>query len=377
MVLRFLVRPVLLAAIIGFGAGPVWSASADYCTRLTSELQALDTTIASNQGGDAVAAMRRTQRELDRTLSYAKSIGCNDLRIPLLSAPRPDECARLEYQVGQMEQDLVSLKREANRGGTDLEQRRRELQSAIDTTCGATTARNGPKNLIQNLFGGAPDNLQSSEMPDDPLGAAENGLAQGFRTICVRSCDGYFFPISQFGSNGRLQADADLCHASCPGAEVNLYLQPSEKDVDSAVAVNGNTPYTALPTAFKYRTTLDPSCGCRPSDKSWADTLADAERILGANGQTDTQVTELKALELSRPRDLKVPSKGKKTDPAAQAAAASDSSMLAALQKAVPSGATIVPIKEGVVREITAPDGTKRRIRILRVPGAATVTAVE
>jgi hypothetical protein len=48
-----------------------------------------------------------------------------------------------------------------------------------------------------------------------------------------------------------------------------------------------------------------------------------------------------------------------------------------ALQSAIPAGTNIVPLGQGDVREITLADGTKRKIRILREPGAASVTAVQ
>ena len=201
-----------------------------------------------------------------------------------------------------------------------------------------------------------------------------NSVANGFRTICIRKCDGFFFPISQFGSNSRLSTDADLCHASCPGADVSLYVQPNDREVDGAVAVDSGQLYTALPTAFHHRSTVDPTCSCRIPGKSWAETLADAERILGVVGQPDALVSELKAQELSRPRDMKAPVKGKKGDPVPAVSPAAD---LIALQNAIPAGTDIVPVGQGDIREVTAPDGTKRKIRILRAPGAAAVTAVQ
>ena len=184
-------------------------------------------------------------------------------------------------------------------------------------------------------------------------------------------CDGYFFPVSQFGTNGRIATDEELCKASCPGADVALYLQPNDREIDGAVAAQGGQAYTILPTAYRYRTSLDTSCACRQPGKSWADTLAEAERILDANGSTDMQVSELKAQELSRPRDMKVApkTKAKKGDPPPP-----PQQDTTAVQNAIPAGTDIVPVGVGDVREITAADGSKRKIRILRAPGAAAVT---
>jgi hypothetical protein len=84
-----------------------------------------------------------------------------------------------------------------------------------------------------------------------------------YRTLCVRLCDGYYFPISGATGSGGLARDADLCASSC-ATETRLFYQPSgEGDVAAAVDLTG-MGYSALPNAFKYRTTLVPECRCRP-----------------------------------------------------------------------------------------------------------------
>ena len=179
-----------------------------------------------------------------------------------------------------------------------------------------------------------------------------------------------------------MQLDQDLCRASCPTAETRLYVQGTEADIETATAIDDGSPYTALPNAFKYRTALDQTCSCRAAGKTWAETLIDAERILGVNGQTDAQISELKAQELSRPKEIKATSvKGKKTDPNATTQTPPptppDSSLASIAPTAIPVGTTVVPATEGEFREITAPDGTKKTIRILRAPGAAAVSSTE
>lgn len=369
-------RPVFLVCLASFYAVPALAQQQTnaYCDNLRAELAAVEQSIAGASDVSFEAQIKKAQREHDKTAAYAKSIGCSDLRLPLISAPAPAKCAVLEAQIGQLEQDIEALRTEAARGGSDeLQQQKLGLKTAIETTCTPGAANGQAKAGVGSLIGGAQSGLQSSEMPDDPFARPELGLQNGFRTICVRSCDGYFYPISQFGTNGRIATDIELCKASCPGAVVNLYLQPNDREVDGAVSAEGGQPYTTLPTAYHYRTSLDSSCSCRVPGKTWAETLADAERILEANGSPDAQVTELKAQELSRPRDMKtIPkTKPKKGDPVPTPVPQQD---LASLQYPIPAGTDIVPLGAGDIREIVNPDGTKRKIRILRAPGAAAVT---
>jgi hypothetical protein len=86
-----------------------------------------------------------------------------------------------------------------------------------------------------------------------------------FRTLCVRSCDGYYWPISFATNRAGFARDADICRASCPNAEVTLYVHrnPGEWS-EAAVSLDGR-PYTELATAFRYRSEFDAACQCRPA----------------------------------------------------------------------------------------------------------------
>src|SRR4029078_213069 len=84
-----------------------------------------------------------------------------------------------------------------------------------------------------------------------------------FRTVCVRTCDGFYFPISYATSSDRFRDDEQTCQRMCPGSGLSLYTyhNPGE-EMGQAVSLNGR-PYTELPTAFSYRKALTPACSCR------------------------------------------------------------------------------------------------------------------
>lgn len=427
--------PVLVAALGLFCAsGGAFAQSQAYCDRLRTELAAINASLAGNSASELLGALRKAEREREKTIAYSKSIGCDDVRIPLLSGPVPSQCPALKSQVKQLESTIAGLRDEAARGtnSDELTRRKTDLSAAYDLSCAGTSAPQSaggfappgeipnapqqpapnaaplpgseapkqampqpvkpaqkqvatkpvPKGILESLFGLALDNGNESEMPDSPFADMGVDGSGGSRTICVRTCDGYFFPISPYASQSRIQLDQDLCRASCPTAETRLYVQGAEADVDTATAVDDGSPYTALPNAFRYRTALDQTCSCRPAGKTWAETLTDAERILGVNGQTDAQISELKAQELSRPKELRA-TRAKKIDvnpnasAAGQAPVPPDATIAAISPSAIPAGTTVVPVTEGEYREITAPDGTKKKIRVLRAPGAAAVTSTE
>jgi hypothetical protein len=117
----------------------------------------------------------------------------------------------------------------------------------------------------------------------------------------VRSCDGFYFPISYATTSDRFRDDDQTCQRMCPAAEVSLYTyhNPGE-EVVQAISLNGRL-YTELPAAFSYRKALNPACSCRRPGESWAEALK-------VNGTDDTVapgdviVTEQNAKQLSQPR---------------------------------------------------------------------------
>jgi hypothetical protein len=94
--------------------------------------------------------------------------------------------------------------------------------------------------------------------------ARELGREHGtFRTVCVRLCDGYFFPISFATTPDRFAADEAICRARCR-TSARLYVYPNPGgEPEQMFDVNGQ-PYAALKTAFLFRTNYDESCTCKP-----------------------------------------------------------------------------------------------------------------
>jgi hypothetical protein len=103
--------------------------------------------------------------------------------------------------------------------------------------------------------------------PDDEYG--DGGGRGAYRTLCVRTCDGYYFPISFSTSASRFAVDADVCRARCPAAETRLFVHPTEAESESAVAADDpGVSYTSLPNALKYRTQVVNACTCGRPDPS-------------------------------------------------------------------------------------------------------------
>src|SRR5262249_55565039 len=151
------------------------------------------------------------------------------------------------------------------------------LAALSQANCGAqynaqATAAAQPRSggLFETLFGAG-----SIFTPGD----AQSGVGGGgaYRTLCVRTCDGYYYPISYSPGQANFANPERTCQRSCPAAEVMLYSHrnPGE-DINQAVSISGQ-PYTALPTAFQYRQAFDASCSCRRPGETWAQALKNLE----------------------------------------------------------------------------------------------------
>ena len=125
-------------------------------------------------------------------------------------------------------------------------------------------------------------------------------VALGRRSVCVRTCDGYYFPISYSTSPSRFADDQHACQRECPAAEAVLYTyrNPGE-DIGQAMSIAGQ-PYSELPNAFHYRKEFSAACSCRRPGQSWADALkgADDSSTLESG---DIVVTDQNAKALSQP----------------------------------------------------------------------------
>ncbi|MEP5180408.1 MAG: DUF2865 domain-containing protein [Rhizobiaceae bacterium] len=84
-----------------------------------------------------------------------------------------------------------------------------------------------------------------------------------FRTVCVRRCDGYYFPVSFSTDEEGLLQDAQACSNMCPGVEMELFShRTSTETAEQMVSTVDGTPYADLAVAFAHQKKFDPKCSC-------------------------------------------------------------------------------------------------------------------
>jgi hypothetical protein len=287
------------------------------CPRLEAQLATID-----RGGGDPAKdeqirryqdAASKQQAELDRVTSQAKRMGCDSSGFFSLFNGQSAQCGPVNNQIQQMRANLDQITTSLERlrggglGGSDRENQRRSVLLALaQNNCGpqyANAVPQGPGNFLNNLFG--------NNSPGQP--PADVGPQSGtYRTVCVRSCDGAYFPISFATVPGRFPDDEKTCKALCPAAEANLYAyrNPGE-DMNQAVSISGQ-PYSSSPNAFRFRQEFNPSCACKAAGQTWSDALKTIDDKAAAEQQGDIIVTEESAKKMSRAPVKQPPAPAKK-----------------------------------------------------------------
>ncbi|MBV9557105.1 MAG: DUF2865 domain-containing protein [Pseudolabrys sp.] len=299
--MRINVIPLAAAASVVLAATALAQSPNPACQRLEGQLASLDRGNDDPQRAETVrraeGEANRLQFEVDKLVAQSRKLGCESSGFFSIFNTPPAQCGPLNSQIAQarnaLERQQTQLE-QLHGGNTERGAQRRSILIALsDAGCGpqyrqASVQQGG--NFLERLFtpGG---NSPFFSSPDS---------SGTYRTICVRTCDGYYFPISFAAPAGQFQTDQATCQRMCPAQQVELYSyrNPGE-EVNQAVSVNGGAPYSALPTAFRYRTSVDKACSCRKPGESWADAL----KTTGADttiAPGDVVVTDKNAKQLSQ-----------------------------------------------------------------------------
>lgn len=278
-----LARAAGLVALSFAMVGPSLAQDVD-CRALKAQIDA--TMEDANRDAGAAQAMRRQIYDLQRAQDDYAALGCSGSGFPFGEAS-PD-CEGIETRIERLRSAVAELQNQARDRQEDGGDRRRALMDDFNRMCGA-----GSEVAPDTPADAPPD-------PDNPPAGGEGGPTKEVRALCVRHCDGGYFPITDRtpSSESRLSDLGKLCQAMCPGVEASLYTVAPGGGIEAATAPDG-APYTALPAAFKFQKTFDATCSCKPAGKSWAEALAGAETLL-EGGKSDVTVTQKMSDEMMK-----------------------------------------------------------------------------
>ena len=205
--------------------------------------------------------------QLQSARAGLRQLGCSTGSVKVYRTSTARQCSELASSVERMERNLRNL--EAERSVLASTENGEEARARIL----AEIEANGCSGFDE--LGAVPASQateapsQEDEFPLDGLATryvTSGGAGGRLRTVCVRTCDGGFFPVTSGASPLDFRRDQRVCASLCPKTETELYYQALDSsDSGEMVSTVTGRLYKQLPAAFAYRTrglSKPQACGC-------------------------------------------------------------------------------------------------------------------
>jgi hypothetical protein len=240
---------------------PYTSSRSPLCLQLEQRL-AQDAT----RGGQAREALPRIEaeiRQLERTYQTGEDQlqrrECYDYFLFARTLRRTRVCVDLAGQVESAKRRLSDLEQQRQQIlGTGTRSYREDIvRELANNNCGAAYQQEARKSF--NPF--------ASIWQDQDSGGWGGGRFSSlpfatYRTICVRTCDGYYFPVSFSTLPNYFDRDAEICRSKCAAPAELFYHQNPGAGIEQAISHESRLAYTSLKTAFRYRKEYVKGCSC-------------------------------------------------------------------------------------------------------------------
>jgi Protein of unknown function (DUF2865) len=211
---------LLLVSVMLALAGPARAnAQSAYCLPLQMELAELERSGAGSGSSDGAV-----RRELSRMRAEERRAGCRSF---FQSRSTRNTCRSIRSRISSLERQLSGSRGLFGNRPSALDRRRDQVREAL--------ARNGCSTRAYTAY----------------------------RTICVRLCDGYYFPLSNTSSRQRFSQDAQKCMGQYALGQAELFYHPFPNgDASQAVSLDGKR-YPDQPYAFAFRSRFFPQCAAQ------------------------------------------------------------------------------------------------------------------
>ncbi|MEE9313741.1 MAG: DUF2865 domain-containing protein [Rhizobiaceae bacterium] len=291
---------IAIAVLLAFGVfSETAHAQSNSCSSLRHQLASLS---RGSDGGSAKyrRAAKAQKRQISRIRSKMSGYGCTAKR-KFFSREKHPSCRGLRSTLIKMKRNLSSLQRKAGGSGSKSKSKRRRIVRAMRRNrCGKKNTRQASvkrTTILEQIFGSSKQKrrrqqaaarkrraLRLEQKRQSKNNRKSNRRNVGkkeykrirstedqlrklnyntVRTICVRTCDGYFFPVSFSTNKQSIRGDASACSNLCPGTEMKLYYhKTASQSTEQMISRENGKPYTSLPTAFAYQKSYNPSCSC-------------------------------------------------------------------------------------------------------------------
>ncbi|MEM7301128.1 MAG: DUF2865 domain-containing protein [Pseudomonadota bacterium] len=251
-------------------------------------------------------ALNAQEKQITRARELMKRKRCGSLFAGLTQG---SVCSGLRQNLQKMTANRTRLtarkaKYSAESKGTAGSSRKSILRRMKKNNCVSqrSASRNKKRvprgtSITEQIFG--PNNERNREFRGTNYAVPAGVRATGsYRTMCVRMCDGYYFPISHATGSQNFARDAEACASMCPGTSTDLFVHPAKtEDTDNMMSVSSEIAYSNLGTAYLYRERVVPSCTCQSTQSVNFSTIAG-----GTDGERNAQAEVDFLLAVSKPQ---------------------------------------------------------------------------
>lgn len=208
--------------------------------------------------------MRQLEQQVQRGQDQLERNQCYEYFLFAKSLRRTRACVDLDAQVEGAKRRLADLSAQRQQLTRSDSRSYRDdiIRELANNNCGATYSQEARRSS---------NNPFSSLWQDEDSGGAGGNTFGGlpfatYRTICVRLCDGYYFPVSFSTLPTYFDRDADLCQSKCAAPADLYYHQNPGGSVEQAVSHKSKQAYSTLRTAFRYRKEFVNGCSCKQAE---------------------------------------------------------------------------------------------------------------
>jgi len=304
---------VVVLALVGTGAA---EASA-VCARLQTQLENVSSNAGLSEKYHRYAEAAQNQSiQINQVVADLSRFDCSSGSFIAKGGRNAKACAKLSTAYAKMQANLTTLERKrdsfASRGDKTARRRIQAALSANDCNgsrastqaaarkgkLAALKARSQRSPGLVAVLGNDGDIDRSNATRARQTGSRiviEPKASRGgnYRTLCVRSCDGFFFPVSSAAAPSDFARDERTCQMMCPGTQTALYFHSAQgQESEDMVSARTREAYTEMPNAFAYRNSNAPmskACGCNM--RAFYNEMQRREAILNGISTGDEPVT--------------------------------------------------------------------------------------
>ncbi len=245
------------------GAAPAaqnWSTKNPICLQLEQRL--VQEGQKGNQSAQQLPRIEAEMREIDRAFNVGSQQldrTCYEYFLFTKSFRNTPQCKELAKQVEVSKRRLADLETQRQGLASGRSYQDDIVRELARNNCGANYVdqarrRDGGVWSDEEAVSG------NTWTPNNTTGG------ETFKTVCVRLCDGFYFPVSFATLPSHFAQDAEVCTSKC-AAPTELYYHANPGGaMEQAIALQSSEPYTKLKSAFRYRKEYVNGCSCKEAE---------------------------------------------------------------------------------------------------------------